>query len=120
VAALRAHRTCQNEERLRLGDLWHVRDLVFPNRVGKPLDHNNLYYRQYKGLLQRAGLGDEGFTFHSLRHTFATALFMRNEHQKVVQSLLGHTSITQPMDTYSHIMGSMRGDAVVGLDEAFG
>jgi integrase len=45
---------------------------------------------------------------------------MRGEHQKVVQSLLGHSSITQPMDTYSHIMGSMGGDAVVGLDEAFG
>jgi integrase len=120
VAALRAHRTRQNEERLRLGDLWKDRNLVFPNRVGKPLDHNNLYYREYKGLLQRAGLEYEGFTFHSLRHTFATALFMRSEHPKVVQSLLGHSSITQTMDTYSHVIDGMGGDAVGGLDEAFG
>jgi integrase len=117
LATLRAHRTRQNEDRLRLGDLWQDRDLVFPNRVGKPLDHNNLYYREYKPLLQRATLGDEGFTFHSLRHVFATALFLRGEPPKVVQSLHGHSSITQTMDTYSHLMG---GGAVGGLDKAFG
>lgn len=56
---------------------WRDADLVFPNRVGGPTDHNNLYYREYKPLLERAGLAGEGFTFHSLRHTFATALFAR-------------------------------------------
>ncbi|MCA3762847.1 MAG: tyrosine-type recombinase/integrase [Cutibacterium sp.] len=67
------------------------------------MDHNNLYHREYKALLKKAGLQDQGFTFHALRHTFATALFMRSEHPKVVQSLLGHSSITQTMDTYSHL-----------------
>jgi integrase len=119
VAALRAHRLRQNEERLSAPE-WHDHDLVFPNRVGKPTDHNNLYYREYKPLLERAGLAGEGFTFHTLRHTFATALFMRREHPKVVQSLLGHSSITQTMDTYSHLMDGIGGDAVDGLDEAFG
>jgi hypothetical protein len=55
VAALRAHRTRQNEERLRLGELWQDHDLVFPNRVGKPMDHGNLYDREYKPLLRSAG-----------------------------------------------------------------
>jgi integrase len=119
VAALRAHRLRQNEERLSAPE-WHDHDLVFPNRVGRPTDHNNLYYREYKPLLKRAGLAGEGFTFHTLRHTLATALFMRREHPKVVQSLLGHASITQTMDTYSHLMDGIGGDAVDGLDEAFG
>jgi integrase len=120
VAALRAHRTRQNEERLRLGDLWQDRDLVFPNRVGKPQDHNNLYYREYKPLLQRAGLGDEGFTFHSLRHTFATELFNQRKRPKIIQSLLGHSSIVQTMDTYSHLLDDVDDDEIGGLDEAFG
>jgi len=121
VAALRAHRTRQNKERLRSpGSDWRDLDLVFPNRVGGPTDHNNLYYREYKPLLERAGLAGEGFTFHTLRHTFATALFVRREHPKVVQSLLGHSSITQTMDTYSHLMDGIGGDAVDGLDGAFG
>ena len=120
VAALRAHRTRQNEERLRLGDLWQDYNLVFPNRVGKPLDHGNLYYREYKPLLQRVGLGDEGFTFHSLRHTFATELFSQRKRPKIIQSLLGHSSITQTMDTYSHLLDDVDDDEIGGLDEAFG
>ena len=120
VAALRAYRTRQNEERLQLGDLWHDHDLVFPNRVGKPLDHNNLYYREYKPLLHSAGLGDEVFTFHSLRHTFATELFNQRKRPKIIQSLLGHSSIVQTMDTYSHLLDDVDDDEVGGLDEAFG
>jgi integrase len=121
VAALRAHKLRQNEERLRsTGSAWRDADLVFPNRIGGPTDHNNLYYREYKPLLEQSGLAGEGFTFHTLRHTLATALFMRREHPKVVQSLLGHSSIAQTMDTYSHLMDGIGGDAVDGLDEAFG
>jgi integrase len=120
VAVLRAHRTRQNEERLRLGDLWLDHDLVFPNRVGKPMDHGNLYYREYKPLLQKSGLGDKGFTFHSLRHTFATELFNQRKRPKIIQSLLGHSSITQTIDTYSHLLNDVDDDEVTGLDEAFG
>jgi len=120
AAALRAHRTRQNEERLRLGELWQDHDLVFPNRVGKPMDHGNLYDREYKPLLRSAGLGDEGFTFQSLRHTFATELFNQRKRPKIIQSLLGHSSITQTMDTYSHLLDDVDDDEVGGLDEAFG
>ncbi len=119
AAALKGHKLRQNEERLRSPE-WQDSDLVFPNRLGRPMDHNNLYHREYKALLKKADLDGQGFTFHTLRHTFATALFARGEHPKVVQSLLGHSSITQTMDTYSHLMEGIGGDAVGGLDEAFG
>ncbi len=112
-------RVRQNEDRLSVPE-WHDYDLIFPNRIGGPTDHNNLYYREYRPLLEQAGLAGEGFTFHTLRHTFATALFVRSEHPKIVQSLLGHSSITQTMDTYSHLMDGIGGDAVSGLDRAFG
>jgi integrase len=58
--------------------------------------------------------------FRSLRHTFGTALFKRDEHPKMVQFLLGHASIVQTMDTYSHLLEDIGGVAVYGLDEAFG
>ena len=119
VAALRAHRARQNAEILAAPE-WRDTGLVFPNRVGKPINPSNLYHREYMPLLKRAGLEDEGFTFHSLRHTFASALCNKREYPKVIQSLLGHSSITQTMDTYSHLMGDIGGDAVGGLDKAFG
>ena len=118
TAALRAHKARQNAERIAAGE-WRDAQLVFASRVGGPTDPTNLYNREYKPLLERAGLAGLGFTFHALRHTFATALFSRGEHPKRVQSLLGHASITQTMDTYSHLIDGIGGDAVDGLDDAF-
>jgi integrase len=86
----------QYEGRLAIPE-WRDTDLVFPNRLGSAMDHNNLYYREYIPLLANAGLNGKSFTFHTLRHTFATALFARGDHPKVVQSLLGHSFITQTM-----------------------
>ena len=84
------------------------------------MHHINLYYREYRPLLERAGLGGEGFTFHALRHTFVTALFARGEHPKIVQSLLDHSSITQTMDMYSHVLPSMSDVAATAREEALG
>jgi integrase len=82
--------------------------------------HNNFFYREYKRVLDKAGLQEQGFTFHSLRHTFGRALFENGVHPKIAQSLMGHASITQTLDTYSHLPRDIEEDAVRGLDEAFG
>jgi integrase len=92
--------------------------LVFPNRIGKPMDANNLYHRDWKRLLERAGLADRGFTFHALRHTFATTLLRQNVNPKIVQHQLGHATISQTMDTYSHVMPDMGDIAADALEAA--
>jgi integrase len=114
--SLKAHRDRQNEERLRLGSLWEDGDLVFPNQVGKPMNADNLYHRGFKPLLQKAGLS--GFTFHSLRHTCATLLVSKNVNPKTISEMLGHATIAQTMDTYSHVMPGMRDVAATALEEA--
>ena len=96
IEALKGHRARQNEERLRLGSLWEDHNLVFPNRVGKPMNADNLYHREFKPLLKEAGLS--GFTFHSLRHTCATLLCSKNVNPKIVQEMMGHANISQTMD----------------------
>jgi integrase len=116
VEALKAHRPRQNQERLRLGSLWEDHDLVFPNRIGKPMNADNLYHREFKPLLKKAGLS--GFTFHSLRHTCATLLCSKNVNPKIVQEMMGHANISQTMDTYSHVMPGMGDAAATALEEA--
>jgi integrase len=69
-----------------------------------------------KPLLQRAGLS--GFTFHSLRHTCATLLLSRNVNRKIVQVMLGHVTISQTMNTYSHVMPGMSDVAAEAIESA--
>ena len=116
LETLKSHRARQNEERLRLGSLWEDQDLLFPNRVGKPMNADNLYHREFKPLLKKAGLS--GFTFHSLRHTCATLLCSKNVNPKIVQEMMGHATIAQTMDTYSHVMPGMGDVAATALEEA--
>jgi integrase len=68
LETLKAHKARQNAERLRAGSRWQDHGLVFPNTVGKPMNAGNLCRREFQPLLERAGLRDEGFTIHSLRH----------------------------------------------------
>ena len=116
VEAFKGHRARQNEEQLRLGSLWEDYGLVFPNQVGKPMNADNLYHRGFRPLLKRAGLS--GFTFHSLRHTCATLLVSKNVNPKIIQEMLGHATISQTMDTYSHIMPGMSDVAAEAIERA--
>lgn len=48
---------------------------------------------------------------HDLRHTAATHLLTRGVHPKVVQDLLGHSTIAITLDTYSHVMPALAVEA---------
>jgi len=43
-------------------------------------------------------------TPHSLRHTYVSFLIAAGRHPKTIQSMVGHKSITETMDTYGHLM----------------
>jgi integrase len=118
IAALRAHRKRQLEEMMQRAGLWQDHGLVFPSSVGTPLSHRNLV-RAFKALLKRAGL-PSSIRLYDLRHTCATLLLSRNVHPKYVQELLGHASIAQTLDTYSHIIEGMDGGTTDAIEEALG
>lgn len=118
AAALKKHRKAQLEERVKRGTLWQDHGLVFPSSVGTPLSHRNVV-RSFKAVLKRAGL-PATIRLYDLRHTCATLLLCRNVHPKYVQELLGHASIAQTLDTYSHILPGMDGGIGDAIDEALG
>ena len=51
-----------------------------------------------------------GIVFHELRHTCATIRFMKGQHPKQVQELLGHASVAITLDIYSHVIPGMGGE----------
>ncbi len=58
--------------------------------------------------------------FHDLRHTVATLLLSKEINPKIVQEQLGHSSINLTLNTYSHVIKSMRGIAANALEEVVG
>ena len=71
----------------------------------------------YHSLLEKAGLHD--MRFHDLRHSAATILLVMGVHPKVVQELLGHSTIAMTMDVYSHLLPSMHQDATNKMNDVF-
>ena len=92
---------------------------VFCTNKGTPICSQNLLWKAWEGVRERAGL-PEGPHLHQLRHTCATLLLQENVHPKLVSSLLGHSTIQQTLDTYSHLLDNMLGSAADGIDEALG
>lgn len=116
VEALRAHLSRQLEEMEEMGSLYRPGGLVFANEVGGIVNPSNLRNRRFKPLLRRARLPE--IRFHDLRHTCATLMLTQNVNPKIVSEMLGHSSISVTLDTYSHVLPSMRDNAVRALEEA--
>ena len=58
-------------------------------------------------------------TPHILRHTFATRAIERGIPPKVVQELLGHSSITITLDLYTHVLPQTKAEEIKKLDYLF-
>jgi integrase len=76
-------------------------DVVFHNKKGGQLLENSVS-QKFKKYVRRAGL-NENLHFHSLRHSFASALVMSDVSLYAVQKLLGHTT-SRTTEIYSHLL----------------
>jgi integrase len=108
VAALRAHRRRQAEERLLVGELWTDHDLVFPNELGSLL-HPDALSRAFQAVVKRAGL--PRIRLHDLRHGWASLALAAGVHPKVVSDRLGHSTVGITLDTYSHVLEGLDAEA---------
>lgn len=131
VGALRTWRTEQKRERLKAGAEYEDHGLVFTTVFGQPLHQSNLRRREYRDVLEAAGLGTyekrgkrkvfkPGFRLYDLRHTCATLLLLAGENPKIVSERLGHSTVALTLDTYSHVLPSMQEQAAEKLETMLG
>ncbi|MHB8312429.1 MAG: tyrosine-type recombinase/integrase [Candidatus Dormibacteria bacterium] len=113
VAALRAHRSRQAAARLQAADTWEDHDLMFTTATGRPVDAHDVRPTFYH-LLAATGL--PRVRFHDLRHSAATLLLGEGIHPKIVSEMLGHSTVTITLDTYSHVTAAMHRSAADTLD----
>jgi integrase len=74
-------------------------DLIFTNRVGSYVGHDNLIKRQFAPL-------QPGFNWHGLRHFAVSTWIEAGLSPKTVQTFAGHASLQVTMDRYGHLFPS--------------
>jgi integrase len=116
VTVLMRHRRGQVEEQLSAGSRWQANDFIFTSQSGSPIDPHILG-DQFRRALSEAGL--PRIRIHDLRHTAATHLLGRGVHPKIVQELLGHSTITLTLDTYSHVAPGMHAQVADHMEALF-
>lgn len=81
--------------------------LVFPSKTGKPTRHHLFARRHFKPAVRKVLPADKhGLRFHDLRHTCASLGVASAANVKMVQAMLGHSSVTITLDRYSHLFAS--------------
>jgi integrase len=113
VSALRTHLTKQSEERALAGESWREWGLVFASTIGTPIESCNLNHR-FQRLAEFARLPK--IRFHDLRHTAATLLLAQGVHPRLVMEILGHSSISLTMNTYSHVIPVMQEEVAAKMN----
>jgi integrase len=113
----------------RPGPAWKDLDLVFCTQLGGPLDPRNIN-REFRSLLIRARVGVEWegepddpagrwithVRLHDLRHSCASFLLAQGVSARVVMEILGHSGIAITMNTYAHVLPTLLGSALDGMD----
>ena len=104
IPALRAHRVRQLKEKLEAGEDWQMWEggpLVFTTPIGTPLDPSNVL-KQFQAALKAAELPK--LRFHDLRHSCATLLLAQGVSPRAIMEILGHSTITLTMNTYTKVL----------------
>jgi integrase len=114
---LKEHRIRQKEARLTAGTNWQDHHLVFCNRRGG-FSHPDVLLGQFHKVLDVAALPH--MRLHDLRHSAATILLAMKVPVKVIQELLGHSSVIITLNVYGHVLPSMQDEAVNNMERLFG
>ena len=115
IDALREHRRQQFTERADAGPDWQENGLVFPTRIGTPMEPDNL--RRSWGRI-RTTAGVTGTRFHDMRHTCVSLLLHLGVAPDMVREIVGHSDIEVTMTIYAHTALDEKRQALAKLGEA--
>jgi integrase len=113
IQALREHREFQKLQKECAGQHWQENDLIFPSKIGTPMNPSNLRL-DFNRMLERAGV--PRVRFHDLRHTAASLMLNNGIPVIVVSKILGHAKPSITLDIYGHLYNEMQGDAARLMD----
>lgn len=124
-----SQRKKQNQLKKELGSRWRASEefdgIVFTTSMGSPCSRY-IVEKEIKKVIKRirekeavAAIRENripntirDFHPHTLRHTFATRCFENKMDPKVVQSLMGHSSISITLNIYTHVLDNKMSEEI--------
>lgn len=123
---LKAQRVEQNTQRLSMGDDWQPLNCMTDRVFGLPVNGDPIYRsclgQDIKHIVSIIKLNHPDFpriTPHTLRHTFATRGLEQGIPPKIMQALLGHSTIAMTLDTYSHVLPDTKAEEIQKISGLF-
>lgn len=116
VEDLKRWRVEQHREKMAAGTSYNDQGFVLATELGKFFEKKMLA-KHYERILKDADVGH--FTFHALRHTFATRALEHGMDYKTLSALLGHYSVGFTMDTYVHCLDERKRSEMNKLDDLY-
>lgn len=110
VDILEHHRERQEKYKKEAVDFYNSElDLVFANYLGDFMSEREVL-RGFYTVLDKYEI--PRVRFHDLRHTYASLLMESETDSKVIQELLGHSSISTTLDIYTHLKMEQKRNSV--------
>lgn len=101
IKLLKEQKKEQTEQKLQARNIWDDGNYIFTSTIGTPLDKDHIN-RTLHRICKKANI--KPFSIHTLRHTFATRGLESGIDLRVMQELLGHSSLAMTADIYSHVL----------------
>lgn len=95
-------------------------EFLFFSRKGKPVNLTNWRSRVWYPALKAAHLDGQGFTIHSLRHSYASIAIAAGADVKTLQQQLGHSSARITLDVYASFWPNRLQDVAHAVDRLAG
>jgi len=108
TGALLAHKLRQDAEKAAWGSAYSDHDLIFAREDGTPIPPRWVT-RQFRELVAESGL--RRVRLHDLRHGAASLRLASGSDMALVSKVLGHSSISLTVDTYTHLLEGVGRDA---------
>lgn len=109
-------RAIQAQDKMTMGERYVESGMIVTAPDGRYIEPRTFadYYHQ---ILDGCGL--RHFTFHALRHTFATRAMEQGMEPKTLSMLLGHYSVSFTLDTYAHVLDNQKIESMGLMEELF-
>lgn len=117
ITILKEYKEKQEQYKEGASDFYNNKlNLVFPNYLGNFMSEREVL-RSFYSVLDKYGI--PRVRFHDLRHTYASLLMESETDSKVIQELLGHSSISTTLDIYTHLKLEQKRNSVDKMAKMF-